>query len=904
MLRLGGRAKALAWAVALAWAAFTGGAVLLAWAWMDMLMDAAPVVRVAGFVIAGLAAVAMLLALLKRAAVNWNAEALVRRLDAAGAARGQIISGFDLSRKVDAPAQDAGLTRGLAQLAITRAGELALRAPLALAAPAAGVKRALLAVASLAAITAILAVSVPSLFGAEWSRLTDPRGDHPAFSTIRIDVDPGNVKVAYGGDLDIRATVTSGVADRLETVLVNSSGEEDIVPMFAESGGQWRTSLANVTAAGQYYVRARQGRTQRFSIDVITVPRITGISVRITPPAYTHLAAVDGPIPAAGIAALPGTLVEFTVRSNRPLGGGTLAMDANGTAQKYPLSPAPGDGTQVQGKLIIRDAGKLTLDVTDIEHQNSREPFATAVTLLADDRPFVRIVEPRDQSFATPDAPLPVQLMAEDDYGLTTLSLLRSLNDSRAIGIDLPLAAGEPTRQRGEMVVPLKGLGLKPGDTIRLTGRAQDNDPAGAKGSESPVAVVQIISQDDYNRMLLARAGMDMLLSKYEQAQRRLEAEETSLRKLKEQLGKLSPDSPLAQELRKQAGDIADAAVNDANEIDEARDLALPFDIDKALTPKLEDVANQLRTSANRLKTGTQSASSVKDETALVDELIKGVDQTQGDFAQQATIPLEFLAAIYPLIADQQKFVQIYQREDGLAQRLVGFADGVEDPKDKARLRDMEQEQLHIRQGLEGLLEDIANHVKALPADPRLDSLRKSATDFADAVGQSGADDGMNAAESALAAFWGKSGQLEAAATAKILKSFIADNQNGGMGQAAQGALAFQPSLGANLGNSVAQLLKANGLGGGSGGYAMPGESGQGGGLYGNMPLGMATGRGNLAGGLSAGGTTTNTPGAPGGQESTAGARTGSAQAVPVPPQYRHKVDQYFQRLADELQKE
>ena len=72
-------------------------------------------------------------------------------------------------------------------------------------------------------------------------------------------------------------------------------------------------------------------------------------------------------------------------------------------------------------------------------------------------------------------------------------------------------------------MLPLSEYDLSPGDMLKFFARAEDNDPAGAKGSESQVVSVQIISQEDFEQMVRIRRGMQVLLSKYRAAHRRLE---------------------------------------------------------------------------------------------------------------------------------------------------------------------------------------------------------------------------------------------------------------------------------------------------------------------------------------------------------------------------------------------
>ena len=91
------------------------------------------------------------------------------------------------------------------------------------------------------------------------------------------------------------------------------------------------------------------------------------------------------------------------------------------------------------------------LEVVDVEGTTSTDKLSGAITLIRDDTPFVRILQPPATSLATPEATLPVNLLAEDDYGVARLQLFRSLNDSRALparSSGSPKPAAAALRQR------------------------------------------------------------------------------------------------------------------------------------------------------------------------------------------------------------------------------------------------------------------------------------------------------------------------------------------------------------------------------------------------------------------------------------------------------------------------
>jgi len=174
-----------------------------------------------------------------------------------------------------------------------------------------------------------------------------------------------------------------------------------------------------------------------------------------------------------------------------------------------------------------------------------------------------------------------------------------------------------------------------------------------------------------------------------------------------------------------------------AAEIEKLAQHELPFDIDHALNQQLKDLAKAVAAAAEEAKkASTQPSLSAAGALDRVKKIRKDLGVCKGTFTENATLPLEYLAKIFPLIEDQARFLDIYAREKDLDGRLksVQSQNGSDDPQIKAQMRDFEDEQRAIRDDLAKLLDDIDNHVKQLPADPKLDDLRKTAKDFVDAV--------------------------------------------------------------------------------------------------------------------------------------------------------------------------
>ena len=921
------RVLAIGGATGATWGGCATIGMLLASVWLDLVWELSAAARVIAFLAALSAGLTLLVCFVAIAIRRVQPAMLAKQLDDTATTGGEIISGFELRSGVSTT-QAGSLTPALAELAVLKASQLASQVPLAAAAPSRPVRRAALGFGTLSLGVVLIAAMAPRLAGTEWLRFADPFGDHPPFSSIDLRVEPGDTQVRYGDSLDVFVTASGPPVDELELVLRSGDSQtgsrEETLPMFPDSPGRWRASIASVTSPGEYFVRTRATRSHRFELNVITVPQLEEVRFRVTPPAYTRDAVFEGQLPGGGLSALAGAQVEVRARSNRPLSGGSLELISGKQRETVRLEPVSADGTshEVFGSWTIARSGTFQLQVHDVAGQASRDSFIGTITVLKDQVPFVRLLEPAPQSLATPSSTLPVVIAAEDDYGITTLQLYRSLNDSRAIPLALPTTSPPPRQHEAQTALPLSAYGLRPGDVIKLFARVEDNDPSGAKGSESPVAVIQIISDEELQQMVRTREGADMLLSKYQAAQRRLEALQEEVEQLQKQLEKRDADGALSAEEKESLEKLADHISEEADAIRESAKHVLPYDIDEALNQELETLTKRMDEAAKE----TRDAASQSPGKPSAGQAAQALKQVQEKLAQErqelkegVNDPLDRLAEAYPLLEDQSRFVELYERQRDLAERLASLKDldNPEDPATKARMRGLEEEQRKTHEDLETLLNDIAEHASRIPADdPNMKELAETAQAFVDAVLSSEALPAITDAETGLAEFSGARGHREAQRAADILEGFLSRCQ--GMGEQSETAcqgLKFKPGQG-SLGDTLSQMLADAGLKPGG----KPGQNGQMGagggfssrrstlnniGLYGQMPtLGNPTqsksGSGKQS--LSVGGSyrTDNDRVQSSRLDPHGLLKASGAGETAVPTRYRHQVERYFQRIADE----
>jgi hypothetical protein len=803
------------------------------------------------------------------------------------------------------------------EIAIERAGELLQSVTPGKALPGRSLRKPYMALGAVLAIIGVIGVFSPALMGTQLSRFLDPFGDHPPFSRLKITVEPGDAKVLYGTSLDIKATTEGEVAERVDLVLRMASHDsaEEVLPMFPEGNGQWRATVSNVIVPGTYAVRSGSARSKFYQIEVITVPKLEGVRVRVTAPKYANKAVYEGTVPDGGIAGLAGTKVEIFAKSNRPLSGGAMDLSLEGalTPMNVAMFPIAAGSSEVVGTFDIQKSGKLELAVIDVNGQKSTETFSTQITLLADERPFVRLLQPMVTSFATPSTPIPIEVLAEDDNGVSKVQIYRSLNDSRALPTDIDAPKPNPTQFPVQQQLPLEQYGLKPGDVLKIYARVEDNDPAGAKGAESTIATVRIISEEDYKKMVLSREGMEVLQSKYDQARRRMEAINEAIEKLQEELKKAPGEGEMTEEQRKAMEKLAELMDEHAKEMQKSAMDDLPFDLDQNLKKELEKLAEQLKKEAQEAKKASKTQGmGVKGALDKLSGMKERLAGEKKEFEDKATEPLEHLAKIYPLMEDQAKYIQLYQRQRDLEERLSSMKDkeNVDDPKVKARMRDLEKEQADLKENLRNLVEDIQKHADELPDDPKLAELKQTAQDFAKGVQDSVAAEEMANAEMGLSEFSGSRGHSGAKNAADTLEKFLSKCES--MGGEGMACLKFSPGLAAGMGNTVQQLLDAAGLSPGSG---MSAGSGNGSsasrtslsnvGIYGKLPTRSQqarSGGGKAERGMSSDGTGRDpNDGRNGAIDVSGQSRTVGEADVIVPVRYKRRVGEYFQRVNDEI---
>ncbi|MDK1022423.1 MAG: hypothetical protein QGD90_12395, partial [Candidatus Hydrogenedentes bacterium] len=556
-------------------------------------------------------------------------------------------------------------------------------------------------------LATLLAIILSDPFFTILPRFLFPFGDFPPYSPTKLSVTPAGTTADYGEDVKVTVLASGPRPKDLSLVLRGrGAAESTAFPMFDAGDGVYFQTIENVQSDMEYFARMRRGRSKRYQLQVLTAPRIEEVIVTYTYPAYTRLRPQTRLLGDRGLRGYRGTSVEMTLASNRPLAGGDLTV----TGEDYALKPY--DTHKVGQTFTLSSAGDFSAHVRDVNGNRSAETVAGRVELIRDRKPEVQIVSPGMDSFAVPDAEIPITVEASDDLGLTRLRLYRNHNDSTDAREQIYSGDGSDTYAEVTAVLDLKDLGLRPGDIIDYYATATDSLPDSPQTASTPSFRLLIISFEEYRDYVQTQMTATDLKEKYDaildelmalaEAQEALHAETRALREIAEEGNALTEEEQerLAkareqqERLEKLAGELAGRLRKEA---------AAPaiYDIENEYKEALKEFADRLSQAQGHMDgAGTQMASAsqgqggasgslgeaLSEQKKALEALKRNISEFQAGISQAN----ENLEKVADVIADTELFKYLYTLQKGL-ERQIRYYKETERPSldDQIRLKEL-----------------------------------------------------------------------------------------------------------------------------------------------------------------------------------------------------------------------
>lgn len=505
-------------------------------------------------------------------------------------------------------------------------------------------------IAGLATAIAVGGVFLPGVYSAVVPRLLAPTADLPPFTLLRFDAEVTPKPVIYGQAADVRVVINSPTRPPRNVELkLDPAGQHPAQTLrmlrVSPPPQQGRTGTRTGTTTGNafhvhfpraevdrtFYINTPHGRSRRYRLNVLPVPRLQHAEVTYTYPTYTGWGDNQQPLDDRGLRGIVGTTATIKLRASLPLKNATFAFvpesrtnnpheqdSASSTPSPSPppTSTAPfviseEDPTRATMQWPIRESGRFRIDLVGVDGTPSDQPFEAPVVAVPDEAPRITTREPAPRVIAPVDWSVDAAFLATDDVGLAGVTLRRSINEAQPTAVELDLTPTDPTGRRAVARdrFDFAALGVEEGDVITFSAVVRDNHPGSPHTDQTPLMTIAVISTERYLELQRQRYRIDDMHAEWERYRDRLDqlaqTREQLLREMEELLAKVASGEPLTAaerlrmlELSERLQGYRTAALDLAEEMHRRTERATLYEFENPYKDMLGRVSQELEAQA------------------------------------------------------------------------------------------------------------------------------------------------------------------------------------------------------------------------------------------------------------------------------------------------------------------
>ncbi len=351
----------------------------------------------------------------------------------------------------------------------------------------------------------LIFVSSPTGFLESYHRILHFRQEFKAPALYTLEVFPGNKEVVKGETVEVRVNVGTArptdLANLTLELLWRQEGQSNFekTELRSNAGGPFQSTLNSLRISTEYFVKAADVESKRYTLTVLDRPVLRSLQVRLDFPAYTKLPPRIQDEFVGDVTALAGSRISLSGTASKDLAGGEILFDPKKT---LPLNIR---GDLFTASFTIEEETDYSVSVRDEESLTNPDPIRYKVRIVPDEIPVVTIVQPGRNLDIAGNQFLPLLIQAKDDFGFSSLRLGYRLVHSRYEQpqetprfISIPI----PSSRNGQIETPytwnLAPLSLVPEDVVEYFAEVFDNDVIrGPKSSRSQMFLIRLPSLEE-----------------------------------------------------------------------------------------------------------------------------------------------------------------------------------------------------------------------------------------------------------------------------------------------------------------------------------------------------------------------------------------------------------------------
>ncbi|MYA99589.1 DUF4175 family protein, partial [Candidatus Poribacteria bacterium] len=304
----------------------------------------------------------------------------------------------------------------------------------------------------------VLALLFPTELHTSLLRVLVPWEKTEPVLTTKLTVEPGNVRILRGKSLPIHVTVTGKSAEKA-VLTYGNIGKQAAAPSETQTTQQqinmlqnpddkrgFAYEIFNIDADIEYYVVANEATSERYTVEVFEMPKVTEISVAYTYPDYTGLK----PVVQTGtgdIQAVVGTQAEIRLTTNKAIQTATFTLKQeklDETQEPASTEMAIFDGNILTTTVDVIADGTYTVELLGIDGFHNEIPIEYTIKAIPDAAPEVVIKEPGRDIKTTKLGEVEIIAEATDDYGVAELKLMYRIGSDELQELTLDPTTPDP----------------------------------------------------------------------------------------------------------------------------------------------------------------------------------------------------------------------------------------------------------------------------------------------------------------------------------------------------------------------------------------------------------------------------------------------------------------------------